>query len=466
MFLQILIFACIFLSGFMIMNIISTEFSLGQKIGLSMPLGFGLSTVIMLLANFLRVKFSIELIFSLSLLIVAFVGIIVLRKKKLASIVNLNFKRFRNLQYLNLSWIFLVLVLCYIVYGITAKALFWPPAAYDSVAGYDYMAKVVAAEGNFNNSIFDQANPTSSIRHSYPPFVPGSYAIAYMLGFQSSKISVVLIFVSLIIYFWSLLRKYTSETAAIFFTLLMTSVPEFLAMSALSLTNVPQTLFASSGLLALFEYHKESRKQYLILGTVLLGLNVWTRSDGIIFIAGGGVMLLYHFISKKKFEWKSLSIYSIFSMLPFIVWQLFMKINIKGIYSNSDVFVKHLFWDGEKMSELMSLIWNIISSIQLYGVVFTLFGIILLLNFKFLRKDKPILLIGIFSSFLLYSFLYYQMDNVGDNFGYRISSMINSSFKRGMFPFIPVICFYMGSTTVITRLFKWIYKPLIKSSEN
>ncbi len=461
MFFQFLTFACIFLSGFMIMNIISTEFGLSQKIGLSMPLGFGLTTVIMLLINFSGVKFTIELIVLLSLLTVASIGFIVLRKKKLASIVNLDLKPLRNLQYFNLSWIFLVLVLFYIVYGITAKALFWPPSAYDSITGYDYMAKVTAAEGKFNNSIFDQTNPTNSIRHSYPPFVPGSYAIAYMLGFQSSKISMVLIFVSLIIYFWSLLRKYTTETAAIFFTLVMASVPEFLAMSALSLTNVPQTLFASAGLLALFEYHKKSHKQYLILSIVLLGLNAWTRSDGVVFIAGGGVMLLYHFLLKKKIDWKPLISYSILSILPLVTWQIFMKINIEGIYSSSDAFVRHLFWDGEKMKELISLIWNIISSSQLYGVVFILFVIILLINFKFLRKDKPILLIGIFTSFILYSFLYYQMDNGGDNFGYSISSMINSSFKRGMFPFIPAICFYMASSTMITRLFKWIYKPFI-----
>ena len=354
------------------------------------------------------------------------------------------------------------MVLCYIVYGISAKALFWPPAAYDTLTGYDYMAKVAATEGKFDNSIFDQINPTHSIRHSYPPFAAGSYAVAYMLGFQSSKISMLLIFVSLIIYFWSFLRKYTSETAAIFFTLLMFSVPEFLGMSALSLTNVPQTLFASAGLLAIYEYHREQRINHFILGIVLLSLNSWTRGDGIVFILGGGLMLLYHFILNKGLKWKYLVVYFIFSVLPFFIWQFFLKMKIPNAYGNSDVFVKYPFWDGEKIGELIGLVWDIVTNTQYYGLVFLLFAILFLLNIKFLKNDNLILLIGVFSTFLIYLFMYYQMDNGSDKFGYSLASMINASFKRGLFPFIPVIVFYMGSLTITTRFFKWIYKPIIK----
>ncbi len=466
MLFPVFIYTLIFCIGFVIVNSISTRLNIGEKIGLSFPFGFGLLTFLMLALNSLKVAFDLGILIGSSVVLAIFIGVFILRKRKLIEIININRKALHHLKQLNLSWLFLFGILVYIVYGISVKALFWPTAAYDSVTGYDYMAKVVAAEGTFNNSIFDEVNPTSSIRHSYPPFVPGSFSVAYMTGLQSSKILVVLIFLSLIIYFWAVVKKYTTQTSAICFTLILTCVPEYLAMSALSLSNVPQTLFASAGLIALSEYISKREKEYLLLGSLLLSLNAWTRSDGIVFIIGGGIMLLSDCINRKKLNlakyWKQLLVYSAISLIPFLSWHIYMKIHVKNSYSNSDALIKHLFWDADKFSELIGLIWGIVSNTRLYGIVFILFAIVFLLNIRNLHKDKPILLIGIFFSFFLYAFLYYQMNNEGERFGYSLESMINASFKRGMFPFLPAICFYMASSSMVLRFFHWIFKPLIK----
>ncbi|MBT8326522.1 MAG: glycosyltransferase family 39 protein [Bacteroidia bacterium] len=466
MVVTLFIFVLIFVLGFILTNTISTKLTLGEKVGLAFPFGFALLSFVMVFYSFITVPFTLSLVLITSS-VLAIISLAILWKQgNLKRIIHFDTYPIQKLKSINLSWIFLAGLVVYIVYAMAAKAMFWPTAAYDSITGYDYMAKVVAAEGTYNNSIFDVENPTAGIRHSYPPFVNSSFAVAYMAGLNSTKIIVVLLFISLAIYFWSVFRKYTTETAAIFFTLLLVAVPEFLAMASLSLTNVPQTLFAAAGLIAIFEFIQKRDSSYLILGAVLVGLNVWTRSDGVIFIVGGGLMLLIDGFRNHRMKianyWKPLVLFGAISATPFIIWQAYSKFYIKNVYSSSDAFVKHLFWDSDKFTDLVSQVYTILESTQLYGAIFIIFVIVIIANIRNIIKTKPIMLISILISFALYFMLYYQMNNGGDGFAYSVQSMVRSSFKRGMFPFLPMVCFYMATTPMVNKFFNWIFKPIFK----
>lgn len=459
--LPLIIFSLLFIIGLIVVNALAPKFDIWQKMGLSFPIGFGLIIYLMTFINLIGMKFNLPVLFGGASIIALIVGYFTFKKEHLALVtLNVDFKKLKNV---NLSWILIFGVIAYIVYGITAKTMFWPTSAYDSITGYDLMGKISAAEGVFHNSIFNPENPIASIRNSYPPLVSGSFSIAYMTGLESPKISITLMFLSVVIFFWATMRKNTTEVAALFFTLLLVSVPEFLAMSALSLTNVPQTFFASSGLIVLYLYIKEKDFKYLVFGAILLGLNVYTRSDGIVFIFGGGVMLLYDAYKNYKFKYKeyakSILIYSAVAIAPFVLWFTYVKIFIPNAYSSSRVFKKTLHWDSSKLSELSSEVWALFSSYLLYGMFFTVFAIVLLLNIRNIVKKFPVLLVGILASFVLYFVLYYQMDFSSDNFGYSISSMVGSSFKRGLFPFLPVLCFFMATSPVIVKLFEKAYKP-------
>ncbi len=461
-----LIFLLIFILGFILANAISTQLKLGEKIGLAFPLGFALLSFVMVFFSFIKMPFTLNLVLISSSVLALVALALVWKQGNLKNLFQFDAKSLQKLKSINLSWIFLFGLLVYIIYVMAAKALFWPPAAYDTITGYDYMAKVVAAEGTYNNSIFDVENPTAGIRHSYPPFVNSSFAVAYMAGLNSSKIVVVLLFISLAIYFWSVFRKYTTETAAMFFTLLLISVPEFLAMASLSLTNVPQTFFAAAGLIALFEYIQKRDRSFLLLGAIMIGLNVWTRSDGVIFILGGGAMLLIDGFRNHRMKignyWKPLVLFGAISAAPFIIWQAYSKFYIVNVYKGADVFVKRLFWDTDKFTDLVSQVYEVLKSTQMYGAIFIIFLIVIIASIKTIVKTKPILLIGILISFGIYFMLYYQMNNGGEGFSYSVQSMVKSSFKRGMFPFLPMICFYMATVPVVNKFFNWIFKPLFK----
>lgn len=455
--IAIIVFIGIFISGFIFSASLSKKLPLFQKIGLAFPLGFGIYTLLMLIFNILHIKFNITLLSISTLIISVLLLFFVIKIDGIKGIVKIDKDKLPPFKQINFSWIVLFAILVYIVYGITMKSIFWPPAAYDTVTGYDYMAKVVASEGCFNNSIFNIVNPTASIRHSYPPYVSGSYAIPYMLGLNSSKISLVLISLSFLILIWSVIKEHSNQTLTMFFVVVLFTTPEFLAMTALSLTNFPQTIFASIGLIYLFQYMENNDKSKFWLSAVLLGFNIYTRVDGVVFILGGGAMLLFNMLKNKQLtmpkKYISLTIYAGITLLPIVFWSVFKAINIDAVYDSSNAFRKELFFDGEKLSVLTALVWKVLTSKQYYGYIMIFFIIALVLNARNIHKDKTALLIGLFTAFLIYFVLYYQMDNDGAKFNYSISGMVNSSFKRGMFPFLPIMCYYMATSKALNNVF-------------
>jgi hypothetical protein len=205
---------------------------------------------------------------------------------------------------------------------------------------------------------------------------------------------------------------------------------------------------------------------YLYLASVLIAFNVWTRLDGVVFIAGGGMMLLIDFIQKKSFKnWKNfipIAVYGIIAISPIILWEAFKSLKIVNVYAEGDVFRKDFFFDPDKLNTLFNAVWKILKSKQIFGLTFTIFIIVIILNVRNITKKNGILLVGIFVTFLLYSFLYYQMDTGSSKFGYSITGMVNGSYKRGMFPFLPLICYYMATSVFITKLFNIIMKPTRK----
>lgn len=448
----------LFVAGFSCLNLISTRFSWLEKLAFSFPLAYGFVTLMMFVYGMLGIKLTLGALYVPQLLMIAASAVVVyLRNDRKLSIDLKAFEPLRGFSFfsINLPWIFTTIVLGYVVYVCLAKALFWPTIAFDSIAGYDFVAKQMAAEGTIKTSMFSEDNPYFSIRSGYPLFVPGSFAYTYMMGFATSKMATAVFILSIVLSFYALLRKYVNHTAAAIFTLLFVSTPEYIAMSALSLTNVPQSLLVISGVIPLFIWMDKQDKKYFYLALIMLALNVWARSDGINFLAGCGVaMLLYAWKHKK---WLELGLFSAITIIPFITWQIYL-VEVFQI-QNSGVFIKTLFWDGEKLDRLMTLMWGVMKSTQYYGIAPYLIVIGILANALYITKKNYMLLISIMASLMIYIWMYYQMDNLGEDFRFSLKAMITSSYKRGMFSFIALFYFYVAISPMSQRLFRFAMEP-------
>jgi amino acid permease len=93
---------------------------------------------------------------------------------------------------------------------------------------------------------------------------------------------------------------------------------------------------------------------------------------------------------------------------------------------------------------------------MLYGVAFILPIVFILINIRNLRKDKPEVLTFFIISFAIYFTVFYLIDE--NKQGAPISSLMESSFKRGMFCFIPILLFYSATCNVG----KWISNKIEK----
>ena len=438
----------IILLGLSIINFISKDISILEKIGLSYLIAIGFETILMFFLNILGISFNL-----LILLFITGFMIIILNLKNykniLSYISNIKIPKI-EIKRINLVWLFFFLIISFLLFGSIAKSLYWPTAAYDNIAGYDLMAKVMANEGEIKNSLFEINDAPilgSAKRIIYPPLVAGSFAIAYLNDLSTSKLMSSLFFLTFVIIFYALLKKYTGSTSSILFTFFLVITPEMFAFTSLSTTNIPTAVYASLAIIYLFVWLDKNEKQYLIISAILMALASWCRSDSIIFSFAGLTIIFFKIIKSKN--WSNLVVFSLISFSTFIAWNIYLKLNLNVEQS---VFVPYPFFDYSKLIEILTRVQNLIFNLNLFGVTFFAFIVVILLNLKNINKDK-------FSQFLIltllswgfYTFLFYQMDNSKMD---PVKSMINASYRRGLFVFVPLIWFYIANNTVVKLTFE------------
>jgi len=443
----------VYLLGFSIVLLVSREsiykdLSVHEVIGISFLIGIGMETVFMFLFDIIHLHINAYSLSFVSLLSIS--SIFYYQRDSLI----LNFQRIKQFSFrwkirgANIAWIFIFILIIIALTVSIMKSLFWPTVAYDSVAGYDLMAKVIALEGKLKVSLF--ALSSAGPRAIYPPLVEGSFAYAYLFGISSSKIITSLTYISLLLVFYGLLRKYTTGLSSILLTLLLMASPEMYSHSSFSLSNLPGATYAALGLLYLFRWCESQDRNMLLFGSILLGMNVWTRNDGIVFNISGLILVGYYAL--KNSNWNDLILYCSFAFVPFIIWGLYLKYKI-GIMP--DRFVDHLFWDAKRFSILIKWIQLLVLSRNYYGLTFYFFFITLLLNFRNIYRDKFQLLLLILIAFIMYSAIFYQLDETKQDV---LSKMMSASFKRGLFCFIPLVLFYVGVSTPMQLFFSKIEK--------
>ena len=440
----------VYLLGFTIINRLSKELQLAEKIGLSFLIGIGLETVFMFFLDIIHIHIN-----ALSLMILSFILFMCFHLKNFSRAKNISviFKQIPAIKIrkisifrINFVWIAFILLICFLLVTSALKSFYWPTTSYDSVAGYDLMGKTIAHEGKINVSLFQFG--TQGPRAIYPPLVEGSFAFAYIFKCASSKIMTTLFYFSLIFVFYSLLRRYVNSINASFFTFLLIITPEMYAHSSLSLTNVPGAAYAGLAIIYLFIWLNKHEKHDLYLSSILMGFNVWTRNDGVAFCIAGFVLLFIDTVRNKT--WKELALYTGVAFLPLLSWTLYLKF-VLGLVQ--DRFVTHFFWDARRFIEVLMWAKLFLTHVSFYGLTFYIFMATLLLNIKNIFKDKFSLIALIFVSFIVYLSIYYQLDYSKQD---SLATMMKASFKRALFYFVPMVLFYASTNKVVNRLFQYI----------
>ncbi len=475
--MEIISILIIFLLGFNILLLVSPKFNILEIIGISAVLGISLLTVVMFLIDFL---FQVSLnVFS----VYACAGFLVVA----STVYNLIKKRYHQLGsnvsvdsniFLNNNAAFWVLLgmAGYMIYGISTKALFWPVFHPDSVDGYDFIAKATASEGHFRSSLFLEQPKFITVRSLYTPLLPLSMSYFYISGFELSKIVQPLFLISLSITLFALLRKLSdgNNLSAALGVFLLTTIPEFMAQSAMHMTNVPMAFYTCTAILSFFIWYRTDESRYFWLSALFLGLGAWARSEMIIYNLVIGVFLLIKLFRSKDntplFSSSNIvktALISLPSISIYLLWNSYIKYYLEANRWRQKISLSQT--EG-KWDHLWDLVKQVTLSPNYYGIlVYTFIGVgalcIVLFFIKkpfFNRSVYPLFFYTVAAWFIYASFYYFLA--TGELSGLNL--YITAGYKRGIFGLFPLLIAVIVVNPLSRLLLDWLQTTLPVDTKN
>lgn len=419
------------------------NFSWKEIIAFSFLIGVGAETFFMFLADVIGFGFSQYVLFFASFAVIA------LNYDLLYDYYQKNRMYIKLPPFSNYAAIVLVLAIAYLFYLTTERNLYWATAEHDAIASFDKLGMVMALEGRIKISLFDYN--LQGAGGVYPPLFHGAIAYVYLFGAESPKIITTLFYGSLLLGFYALCRKYVSAINALFFTLLLEMIPEMYVHASYLLGNLPTTANVGLAGLTLFVALDKNDKHYLWLSAVLTAIALWTRNDIIGFAVAAIVMVALKF-SKEK-DWKIIAIYAVVALSTFVIWTLYLKFKIAVPQAARFDFSQGTALRFETMLAYIVVMLNGFSGFGqiLYGFAFVLPFIFILLNIRNIKTDKPFILLYLLIAFLAYFFVFFFINEKEQ--GSPIAELMESSFKRGMFCFIPALLFYASTCKFSQAIF-------------
>jgi hypothetical protein len=464
-----------YLLGLAVLLMISRRYSIAELVGYSFLIGIGLETFFLFLLDIVGIKFSQGVLIGLNVAVTgALVGI---NYKKLSEFqLSPNPKTFLEIRNINFPAVFIGCIIAFLFYSVTVKCLFWPPLERDTIGSFDKLARVMAIEGKLKISLYEFG--LEGAGGVYPPLYHAAMGYVYIFGAELPKIITTLFFLSTILIFFDITRKYIGATGASFFTLIFMLTPEYFSHAALALGNLPTTAYVCAGGLCTLAWLDKRETKFFWLAGIMMGFVVWVRSDTIVFTAAALLIVGIDFLRTR--DWKKTVAYGAMAIAPFILWTLYLKFKIHNVPSSKFDFgigFNQERWDMVKGytdaylfgGEFSASGIGAVDGSQFYGVAFVLFFIVFFANIILLgyllyqKRDwlKALLsqvnvLLFFFVAFVLYFLLFYFIDEKVQSS--PIWSLMYSSFKRGLFCFLPIAFFYSATSYGSAWLFARIEK--------
>lgn len=429
--------------GYFIASLLGVKKKL-EALGLSYLLGSGLITILFLINHFLfkldlgAINFLLSAVGSVLALI--FISIKLKRKNDL-----FNFKFNKFLQILKeLSCIekFILIFILLLVGYTMLENYVWPITDWDALALYDFRARVMAITGNMREGV------ELGYFFQYPPFTSFLHVFGYIFGTERVKIVYSFLYTSLLIIFYSLLKRKQNRLISLVGTLLLAVDTFIFNHSIMAYTNLAYVVFISIGLVYLIFWLEKFNRTDLMVGAILVALSTWVRaSDPFWYL---GILIIIFGLIKSKKNIKIGMVLIIFTIILYKFWDSYVStVNIISQNSSREsVYLQVLLTNSDHLSSLIKSIpeilvyfWqnviNVINYLLPLGI-FTFFydlrnkNLINIYIYLTLMISLFLILIGIF----IFS-LYYQTWN-----------MIGDSLQRMSMVLIPLIVFAIFNSSI------------------
>ncbi len=450
-------------AGWMMLEKLSFKTVSLEKAAYSMLFGLGLQSWWMFLLDIINFQFSQSVLTVLNLvLIIALSDFDKLKQFKAAAFTN-SIKDFVKTQLTNfhagsaVAW----LILIGLFYLIAVKSLFWPTTEHDAIGTFDKLGIWYAIEGKIHVSLYDvKLQGAGGI---YPPLFPCSIAYTYLYGAENPKILSLLYYVCTLAIFYAVASRYISNFGAAIFTLVLGWAPEFFSHAALLLSNLPSTAYVAAAALPLFVWYKEREFRYFKIALLGILFSVWLRQDLLAFaVAGFAVVLLY--LVKHK-QWLPIVLYAAAVLIPFAAWSWYVKADLH--LSTAERFGAGSAISLQKITMAAAYLWAYIGLGQtgssppgyfLYGIAFIFPILLIAFSAKSFFKTWNFTVLYFVAALAFYTLIFLLLDEKLQDAS--LQSLMESSYKRGMFCFMPIILFQAAATEKVQLFFAAIEKYL------
>ncbi|MDR1331296.1 MAG: hypothetical protein LBK07_04255 [Tannerella sp.] len=437
------------LAGLCLALCISQRLKPVELLGLAFPLGMGAQTFLMVCLDWAGVGITVWPVLAATLAMTAAAGAYLYTIRRRLAEWWRDARTF-DPQAIGAPWLLCVALIATVAVMNVTKTMYFPTFDTDSVRGYDLIGMAAGREGTLKAlSLF--TDPNYAMRGaasyiSYPPFSQLAYAWVYTLGAATSKIVNALIFLSFILIFYGVTRRFVTPLAAALATLFVIVTPEMLGFSSMSGINFTHALFASAGLLYFIAWYYRKIPSLLWISAALLMLNVWTRSEGPAFVAAACTVLLVHDARHRRLP--RFALYAALCAFPFIFYTLFLKAHHLEAES---VLITTPFWDGAKLAAILREEWALLTNTTYYGLTFIALALAALAAIPHLcrHRDHAVTLLLLLLVIILCTALIYQLRLVWDS----LEAIMRYSYKRLIFTFVPLAWFYIFANRNVAWLF-------------
>jgi hypothetical protein len=248
-----------------------------ERLGLGILFGSSILTyLIFLFFAFLHLPLNISnVLLSVAVLVLIGLACIVLAKIPLkkdgVQLINWFKKGWQLRNYQMIDFLFLCFLALLFLFTFSQN-MYWPIFDWDSLALYDFRAKVFAQTGGMFDGI-----QRGYFLH-YPPYTSLLHMVNYLFGAQQAKIWYSFLYLSLLLVFYALLRRDTSRKVALLGATVVAISPTIFSHSQMAYTNLPHAIFTGLGYIYLMLWWRTPRRTDLLIGSFLISFGLWIRT--------------------------------------------------------------------------------------------------------------------------------------------------------------------------------------------
>ncbi|MCD6010813.1 MAG: hypothetical protein K0Q79_675 [Flavipsychrobacter sp.] len=336
------------------------------------------------------------------------------------------------------------------------RCYYYPTYARDMLSGPELIAEYTVREKTMINSVFTIDLHTTN-NHFKSPYITTLQVIYKLLVHPFGGLWLSVLFVSFMIWLYTLVKERIHPVLAGFLLFLFISTPELYAYTYLVLYDYSNMVLFFCGFYFLVRYTDEYKANQLLFAAFLFGIATYIRAETLMLVAMI-VPLLLVYLYKDKMPKQGIVKVALFMAVPVFFYVLCIHVFVRlfvpvpfdvGGQMNQDLGNISVFF--HRLLEVQSPLIFSRGGLLVFGFFIPFFYAVLLVDLAWQRKfsrESVIMLYGIAVVMIGLPFISYL---------FPLADLYNTT-KRGLFKMLPLMLIYLANSSTLQRLSELIKK--------